>query len=62
MRIAILGAGRVGTALGQRWADLDHEVVYGVRAPGDARDATLAERAEAADAVIGADAVVVALP
>ena len=49
MRIAILGAGRVGTALGQRWADLDHEVVYGVRAPGDARDATLAERAEAAD-------------
>jgi len=33
MRLAILGAGRVGAALGMRWAQLGHEIVYGVRDP-----------------------------
>ena len=31
MRIAVLGAGRVGSTLGQKWAAAGHEVVFGVR-------------------------------
>ncbi len=38
MRIAILGAGNVGTALGRRFAEVGHEVVFGVRDPERARD------------------------
>jgi predicted dinucleotide-binding enzyme len=34
MKIAIIGAGNVGGALGKRWAALGHEVVFGVRDPG----------------------------
>jgi len=33
MKIAIIGAGDVGTALGDAWARAGHEVVYGVRNP-----------------------------
>ena len=35
MRIAIVGAGRVGRALGARWSEIGHDVVYGVREPTD---------------------------
>jgi len=31
MRIAIIGAGNVGTTLGRAWAKAGHEIVYGVR-------------------------------
>lgn len=31
MKIAILGAGRVGGALGRAWASTGHEVIFGVR-------------------------------
>lgn len=34
MRIAVIGAGNVGGTLGRRWAELGHEVVFGVRDPG----------------------------
>ena len=37
MRIAIIGAGNVGQALGQGWAKRGHEVRYGVRDPADAK-------------------------
>ena len=36
MDIAILGTGRVGGALGPRWAGKGHRVVYGVRDAGSA--------------------------
>jgi predicted dinucleotide-binding enzyme len=62
MRIAIIGAGRVGTTLGQRWAERGHDIVYGVRDPAHARHAHLEERTDPARAVVGVDAVVVALP
>lgn len=39
MRVAILGAGRVGTTLGRRFADTGHDVVYGVRVPEDPKHA-----------------------
>ena len=35
MKIAILGAGRVGGTLGAGWADAGHDVVFGVRTPDD---------------------------
>lgn len=33
MKIAIIGAGNVGTALGSAWEEAGHAVVYGVRNP-----------------------------
>ena len=63
MRIGIIGAGNVGTALGGGWSKGAHEVRYGVRNPGDAKYANLtadgggsagpvAEVAEWADVVV----------
>ena len=34
MRIGIIGAGNVGGTLGRRWAELGHDVGFGVRNPG----------------------------
>jgi len=70
MRIAVIGAGDVGGTLGRRWAQLGHEVRFGVRDPsrgaaavkgGDALPggATVVTPVEAAD---GADVVVLATP
>lgn len=39
MRIGILGAGNVGGTLGRRWAELGHDVAFGVRRPGRGADA-----------------------
>ena len=33
MKIAILGSGNVGTALGDGWSAAGHDVVYGSRSP-----------------------------
>ncbi|MBU3673809.1 MAG: F420-dependent NADP oxidoreductase [Solirubrobacteraceae bacterium] len=62
MRIAVIGAGKVGTALGGRWSEAGHEVVYGVRDPGDEKHSGLPEVASVQDAATGADAILVALP
>lgn len=62
MRIAILGAGRVGRALGTRFRGLGHDVVHGVREPTDSRHQDLEEVALPSHAAVGADLVVVALP
>lgn len=61
MRIAIIGAGRVGTTLGTRWRSGGHDVVYGVRDPSDPKHGELATTTPAG-AVPGADVVVLALP
>lgn len=57
--IAILGAGRVGTTLGRRFADAGHDVLYGVRNPDDPKHAavpgpvlTIADAAARADVVV----------
>ncbi len=57
MHIAIIGAGNVGTTLGRRFIEAGHEVVYGVRTPGDPKHAslpvqTIPHAAAAADVVI----------
>ncbi len=67
MKIGIIGAGNVGTALGSGWARGDHEVRYGVRNPDDPKYATLAAEAGGAagpipEVVDPADVVVLATP
>lgn len=62
-RIAIVGAGRVGRALGARWLEAGHDVVFGVREPSDPRHADLGAPAlSVADAAAAADVVVLATP
>jgi 8-hydroxy-5-deazaflavin:NADPH oxidoreductase len=55
MKIGILGAGKVGSALGKRLSDMGHEVRYGVRNP-EGRDAcgTLVEAVAFGEVVINA--------
>lgn len=70
MKIAVIGAGNVGGTLGRRWAELGHEVVFGIRNPGRGATAvkgggplpSKARVASPAEAVKGADAVVLATP
>jgi 8-hydroxy-5-deazaflavin:NADPH oxidoreductase len=56
MKIAVIGAGNIGRTLGGKWGAAGHEVVYGVRSPGAPGTATVA------DAVAGAEVVVLAVP
>ena len=57
MNIAVLGTGKVGSALGARLASSRHDVVYGSRNPAEA-PGTLSRR----DAVTSADVVITAIP
>jgi predicted dinucleotide-binding enzyme len=56
MRIAVIGAGNVGKAIGQGWSKAGHDVVYGVRdpakAPGPGASLTVAEAAASAEVVV----------
>ena len=66
MRIAVIGAGNVGRAVGSGWTRAGHEVVYGVRDPGAGKNGALsaagARVASSADAAAEAPVVVLALP
>jgi hypothetical protein len=65
MRIAIIGAGNVGAALGANWAGKGHAIRYGLRDPAAAKYAPLAATGALlppAEAVAGADAIVLATP
>jgi len=69
MKIAIIGAGNVGGALGRAWGARGHEIVFGVRDPGaeKARAAVAAAGARAraaqpAEAAQAAEAVLLAVP
>ncbi len=65
MKIAIIGAGNVGGALGTNWAQKGHDIVFGVRDPksektqallrkigAKARAGTVAEAAASADVIV----------
>lgn len=69
MKIGIIGAGKIGGNLGQRWAAVGHEIVYGVRDTQSARaqavrDASGAEArlASVAEAAAFGEVVVLAVP
>jgi len=64
MRLAIIGAGRVGAALGGGWSAKGHEVVYGVPDPEKSKYAALPRAAvmRSAQAAKGAGAIVLATP
>lgn len=63
MRIAVIGAGHVGRALGQGWLKRGHELRFGVPRPGDDkyRDLPVAPM-RPADAAKNAEAIVLATP
>ncbi|MGE5210261.1 MAG: NADPH-dependent F420 reductase [Acidobacteriota bacterium] len=62
MKITVVGAGSVGRALGTSLAAKGHDVVFAVRDPSDARYTGLTGIAALADAAIGSDVVVLAVP
>ena len=43
MRIAIIGTGKVGSALGTRWAQNGHQIIFGSRTPASKRVEALIE-------------------
>ena len=58
MKIAIIGAGHVGGALGRGWAKAGHTIIFGVRDPaGGKTKPPLAEIGGAASSVLVPDAV-----
>jgi predicted dinucleotide-binding enzyme len=66
MRLAVIGTGRMGTALGSRLASAGHHVQVGSRDPGRGRQQALrigaASGGSYRDALVGAGAVVLAVP
>lgn len=66
MKVAIIGAGNVGKALGTSISNVGHEVTFSAASPESARAAAREIGAQAAadnvDAVRGADLVVLAVP
>lgn len=69
MKIAILGAGNVGGALGKLWSSQGHDIVFGVRDPQSAKvEAALAQIGatvpvtSVAEAVAFGDLVLLAVP
>jgi 8-hydroxy-5-deazaflavin:NADPH oxidoreductase len=68
MKIAIIGAGEVGTALGNAWTKRGHEIAFGVRDPESAKTRSLAEQFPTArlllngEAADDADIIVLATP
>jgi 8-hydroxy-5-deazaflavin:NADPH oxidoreductase len=67
MRIGIIGAGNVGSALGRGWVRAGHEVTFGVRDPAAPKVRTLvaetgAKAASVAEAAASGEVVVFATP
>lgn len=60
MKIGILGAGNVGTALGNSWARHQHEIMFGSRDPGSVKGPSLSGTVQ--EAAQFGDIVVLALP
>ena len=68
MKIAIIGAGNVGTTLGNAWIKRGHKVVFGVRDPESAKARSLAQKFPGArlflngEAAHNAEIIVLATP
>jgi len=69
MRIAILGAGNIGSTMGKKWAAAGHEVVFGVRDVNSPKVRALladintgAAAASVAEAAASADVMLLSIP
>ena len=64
MKIAIIGAGNVGSALGPAWLDGGEDVIFGVPNPADPKYRSLPEErlCTAQEAARNAEVVVLAKP
>lgn len=63
MKIAIIGGGSVGRALGRVWLKAGHEISYGLRSPQkDKHEGLPGERLDVGAAAETADVVVLAVP
>src|SRR5262245_4778904 len=62
MKVAIIGAGKVGTTLGRGLARAGHQVVYGVRDPAHPKAVAPPEAATVRAAVEGSEVVILATP
>ena len=62
MNIAIIGSGNVGRAIGAGLTRTGHDVVFGVRDPGDDRHADLDRTTTRESAVAASDVVLLAVP
>jgi NADPH-dependent F420 reductase len=69
VKIAVLGTGKVGRALGSRWVKLGHEVIFGSRDPGSEKVREALQKVLASadlrtqgEAAAGAEVVVLATP
>jgi 8-hydroxy-5-deazaflavin:NADPH oxidoreductase len=62
IKLAIIGAGNVGSALGTAWRNRGHDVAFGVRNPDDQKYASLGAVTTNESAVAPADVVVLCTP
>lgn len=63
MKIAIIGAGNVGATLGKRFAEIGHEVFYGVRNPSEFDEKELGGKIGSnAEACKDAEVIVLSVP
>lgn len=67
MKIALIGSGKVGGTLGERWSTASHEVVFGVREPERKRAERAPENPDipfetVSGAIARSDVVVFAIP
>lgn len=63
MKLAVVGAGKVGSALGGRWSEIGYDVTYGVRDPSDPKYQRLDARAlPVNEAMAAAEVVLIAVP
>ncbi|MCI0709923.1 MAG: NAD(P)-binding domain-containing protein [Chloroflexi bacterium] len=59
MKIAVIGAGKIGTTMGSKWEAVGHEVVYGSRSPEKYPDL---HTAPLADVIAFGDVIFVSIP
>jgi len=65
MKIAVIGAGKIGSTLGKKWAIAGHEIRFGVRNPSDQKYADLqyiGAVVSVDEAINDADVALVSLP
>ncbi len=52
MKIGVIGAGHIGSTLGEKWKTAGHDVIYGTRNPHGSGTASAAKAAAAAEVVV----------